>query len=134
MSSVSNVRTGETAPSVEPVAPKSRLVNNDPNRVQYATDTRGRRIGVHVIDALDMFELTLLLGPEQGNNGSALNQALIFSSVVSIDDREVTRPLSLLALKARIKEVGFDGLAAASKALEALGGTKEEPNVDALKN
>jgi hypothetical protein len=84
---ISNLSASDPPPPA--VAPKSKL--NDPNRVEFAKDSTGRMIGAKPIDALDMFELTLLLGPEHSGNQGALNHALMAASVVRIDDREVTR-------------------------------------------
>jgi len=130
MAKLSNV----SAAAIEAVqnASPSRLVSVDPNRVEFATDTLGRSIGARKLHALDMFELTLLLGEHSGNQ-AALNQALMAASVVSIEGRDVTRPISLLALKARIRELDFPGYIAASEAVAKFA-PPEELNVDAIKN
>jgi hypothetical protein len=128
MSKVSNI----SAARIEATAPKSPLVSRDPNRVEYATDKKGRRIGARQLSAIDMFELTLLLGEHSGNQ-AALNQAMMAASVVEIDDRVVARPTSFNELKARIATLDFAGYIAAS---EAVGRFAEpvEDNVDAIKN
>jgi hypothetical protein len=126
MSKVSNISLADTAP-------KSLLVSADPNRIEYAKDSNGRQIGARTLHALDMFELTLLLGEHSGNQ-AALNQALMAASVVEIDGRQVTRPLTLLELKARIKELDFAGYVAASEAVARFAVETTEVNKNALKN
>jgi len=113
-------------------APKSRLIKNDPNHVEYATDSTGRRIGAKPITALDMFDLSIVLG-ENSSNAAALNQALMASSVVSIDGREVFRPVSLPQIRARIQELGFHGYAAASEAVSRFS-DDGDVNPTAIKN
>lgn len=131
---VSNIKSGMVpAPLVATPAPKSPLVTNDPNRVEFAKDSNGRSIGVRVIDALDMFELTLLFG-EHSANAPALNQALMVASVVEIDGRSVHRPMTMLELKARIKELGFPGYTAAAEAIAKFAPDDGDENVAALKN
>jgi hypothetical protein len=123
-------------PTVEvlsPVAPKSRLVTKDPNRIEYAKDSTGRRIGARPIDALQIFDISILMG-EHSSNGAALNQALMAASVVSIDGRDVTTPLSLVALRARIKELGLHGYTAVNAAVAKFGDGDSDVNTAALKN
>ena len=90
-------------------------------------------IGAKPINALDMFEITCLLGEHSGN-GAALNQALMASSVVKIDDRDVFRPATMIQLRARIQELGFHGYAAASEAVARFNAEDGDVNADALKN
>ena len=119
------------APAPMP-APRSPLVQRDPNRVEYATDDQGRAIGVRELNALDRFELSILLGENSGNP-AAMNQALIASSVVSISGRQVSRPISIMELKARIGELNFTGYAAAAKAMAAFS-SENEAGAAAVKN
>jgi hypothetical protein len=136
VSFTSTIRNTNEAPAVEAIpapAPKSKLISKDANRVEFARDSTGRMIGAKPIDALDMFEISCLLGEHSGN-GAVLNQALMASSVVKIDDRDVTRPLSMIGLKARIKELGFQGYAAASEAVSRFSDGDGEVNADAIKN
>jgi hypothetical protein len=112
-------------------APKSRLVTKDPNRVEYAKDSTGRTIGARPIDALQIFDISLLMGEHSGN-GAALNQALMAASVVSIDDRPMTTPLSLVALRARIAQLGLHGYAAVNEAVAKFGDEAGDVNKDAL--
>jgi hypothetical protein len=113
--------------------PKSRLVTKDPNRIEYAKDSTGRTIGARPIDALQIFDISLLMGEHSGN-GAALNQALMAASVVSIDDRPMTTPLSLVALRARIAQLGLHGYAAVNEAVAKFGDEDGEVNEVALKN
>jgi hypothetical protein len=140
LSFTSTIRNTETAPAaVEAItaspAPKSQLVTNDPKRVELVKDAKGRMIGARMISAIDMFELTLVLG-EHSSNSAALNQALMAASVVSIDGRDVARPLSMVALKARIMELGFEGYTAAAEATARFAGpdVSDAAVRDAVKN
>jgi hypothetical protein len=92
-------------------------------------------IGARMISAIDMFELTLVLG-DHSSNSAALNQALMAASVVSIDGRDVTRPLSMVALKARIMELGFESYTAAAEATSRFAGpdVSDAAVRDAVKN
>jgi len=123
--------TNLTAGVVAPVAPASPLITNDPNRVEFAVDTLGRRIGAKQLSAIDMFELTLLMGQHSGNQ-AALNQAMMAASVVKIDALEYARPTSFNELKARIAILNFPGYLAAAEAVGKFGPAEE--NVDAIKN
>lgn len=125
---LSNVSGG----AIEAIEPKSPLVSRDPNRVEYETDALGRVIGARQLSALDMFELTCLLGSHSGNQ-AALSQALMAASVVKIDGRDLALPNTMLELKARIKLLDFSGYLAASTAVARFVEVNEE-NLDAIKN
>ena len=131
MTTVSNITTGDAVHA--PAAPKSRLVTRDPNRIEFAKDSTGRLIGAKPIDAIGMFDVTLLLGEHSGN-GAALNQALMASSVVKINDRDVFRPATMVQLRARIQELGFHGYAAASECVARFNAEDGDVNKDALGN
>ena len=131
MTTISDLTTGDAVPA--PAAPKSRLVSKDPSRIEFAKDSTGRVIGAKPIDSLAMFDITLLLGEHSGN-GAALNQALMASSVVKIDDRDVFRPTTMVNLRARIQELGFHGYAAASECVARFNAEDGDVNVPALKN
>ena len=128
MSKLSNISTNK----VEAVAAKSPLIARDADRIEYATDTRGRVIGVKQTTAIDMFEITLLFGQHSGNQ-TALNQALVAAAVVKVDDRTLNRPVSFLELKARISLLDFAGYLAAAEALGKFGEAVED-TADAIKN
>jgi hypothetical protein len=87
----------------------------DANRIEYETDAAGRVIGVRRLSALDMFDITLLLG-ENATNQAALMQALNVCSVVEIDGDPVPRPGSQAQLRALMKRLDFHGMAAAGAA------------------
>ena len=82
----------------------------------YATDAKGRRIGVKKLSALDMFELSCLMGDHSGNQ-AAYAQAMLAMSVVELDGVNSPRPSNMLTLKARIAVLDFDGFSAVSEAL-----------------
>ena len=129
MTSVSNVRSGP-AP-IEAIVPQSPLVTADPNRIEYAKDSNGRRIGVKKLNALAVFELSMLLGEHAGNS-SVLNQGLMAASVVEIDGDPVARPTSMLGLKAMIARLDFPGYTAVTEAMNRYL-PAEATNKDALK-
>jgi hypothetical protein len=129
---MTSISLNDEAAPVAP-APKSRLVTKDPNRVEYAKDSTGRNIGARPIDPLQIFDISLLIGEHSGN-GAALNQALMAASVVSIDDRPMTTPLSLVALRARIAQLGLHGYAAVNEAVAKFGDEAGDVNKDALGN
>ena len=130
MTTISDITTGDAVPA--PTAPKSRLISKDPNRVDFAKDSTGRLIGAKPIDAIAMFDITCLMGEHSGN-GAALNQALMASSVVKINDRDVFRPATMVQLRARIQELGFHGYAAASECVARFN-EDGDVNKDALGN
>ena len=120
-------RKARTAPTV------SEQIKADANRIEYATDSMGRSIGVRKLNALDMFELTLALGGEVSSNQSALMQALSVSSVCEIDGDPVSRPGSLLQIKALMKRLDFHGIQAASEALSRFN-AESSAEIESAKN
>lgn len=105
------------------------------NDTVYATDPRGRRIGCKKLSAIDLFDLTCLMG-EHSSNKSALNQAMVAASVVDIDGVHQPRPSNMITLRARISLLDFDGFLAVSDALTAAAAanTAADVNLDAVKN
>src|ERR1700722_8211832 len=131
---ISNFQTGEEAfgtPAVQPQAAPVRPLAAPENGVLYATDAKGRRIGVKKLSALDMFELSCLMGDQSGNS-AAYAQAMLAMSVVEIGGAPAPRPTSMLTLKARIGVLDFDGFGAVSEALASAAPVKL--NEDAAKN
>lgn len=88
----------------------------DANRVEYEIDDAGRKIGVKKLNAIDMFDLTILLG-ETASNTAALNQALLVASIVEIDGDKLPRISDMIQLRSMISRLDFHGYAAAGKAL-----------------
>lgn len=117
----------QTIEAAEPVA------SVDENRIEYAEDSKGRRIGVRQLDALALFDITIALG-EVANNASALNQALMVSSVVEIDGEPVIRPASLLQVRALVKRIGLHGYEAVREALSKFTEVSDEAGATAAKN
>jgi hypothetical protein len=130
--SVSLIAEAEAAP-IEALAPRSRLATKDPNRIEYSKDSTGRMIGARPIDALTIFDISILMGEHSGN-GAALNQALMAASVVSIDGRDAPKLLSLVALRARIQQLGLHGYAVVNEAVAKFSDEDGEVNEVALKN
>jgi hypothetical protein len=133
LSFTSTIRT-ESAPSaVEAIsapAAKSPLAAAS-NDILYATDARGRRIGCKKLSAIDLFDLTGIMG-EHSSNKAMLNQAMIAASVIEIDGIHSPRPMSWVALRARIQILDFEGYVAVSEALT--GAPAVNVNADAVKN
>ena len=133
MAIVSDITVSDAAIEAVAPPPKSRLVSKDPSRIEFAKDSTGRLIGAKPIDAIAMFDITCLMGEHSGN-GAALNQALMASSVVKINDRDVFRPATMAQLRARIQELGFHGYAAASECVARFNDEDGDVNKDALGN
>ena len=111
----------------------SEQIKADANRIEYATDKTGRSIGVRRLTPVDMFDITLVLG-EHSSNQSALMQALNVCSVCEIDGDPVSRPGSVLQLKALMKRLDFHGMAAAQEALVRFAEETGEAGLEAAKN
>ena len=108
-------------------------MKDDANRIEYETDSRGRKIGVRKLTALDMFDLSLLMG-QNAQNAAAMNQALVAFSVTDIDGITTGgRFSSTVELRACIQRLDFPGFQAATKALERFDPPAAETE-EAIKN
>jgi hypothetical protein len=99
----------------------------DSNRIEREKDARGRIIGVKLIEWVDSFDVSCIVGPEISENNRAFGFALATCSVVEIDGEPVMRPQNKNHLRALMQRLGNAGMNAASKALDRLGGNKVEP-------
>ena len=132
--SISNIQTGEqafNAPAVQQQAAPVRPQAAPDNGVLYATDAKGRRVGIKKLSALDMFSLSCLMG-DHSSNQAAYAQAMLAMSVVEIDGVHSPQPTSMMTLRARIAILDFDGFSAVSEALASAATVI--PNETAIKN
>lgn len=108
----------------------------DANRVEYATDKRGRRIGVRQLEFIDIHRLTKVIGGETASNQVAFAQVLGAASVVEIDGEVIARPGTNLQIEALMIRLGLDGVAAAQEALSKLAGGDgdDDTSKDEIKN
>ena len=127
MVTVSGIQTNAPAKTAGPVAQMS----SDPNRIEYETDSAGRRIGVRKLTFLDLNRLSRILG-DSASNTAVLSQALMAAVVVEIDGDRVTLPVSLPQLEALMQRLDFHGIAAANKATERFS-PEAEGDADLLK-
>lgn len=132
MATISNVKTKDR----EDVSSLSDKMLENPNRVEHETDARGRVIGVKVIEWIDSFDVSCLVGPEIADNNRAFGFALATCSVVEIDGEQVRRPQNKNELRALMQRLGNVGMNAASKALDRLAPKTEivETDTAAIKN
>jgi hypothetical protein len=133
---ISNISTGEQqpAPVIQPqparVSPLVRQQDGD--GITRVKDSNGRQIGVKPITAIDMFDLTEAMG-DKASNAALFRQAMVAVSAVEIDGAPVSRPTSMLTIRALITRLGFPGFVAVSEAL-AVAAVTEAINPDAVKN
>ncbi|MGH6821937.1 MAG: hypothetical protein ACREC4_00345 [Methylocella sp.] len=102
------------------------------NRIELLTSEKGRQVGVKMLNPLDVFRITLMMGTA-ADNQMAFLQGLRVCSIVSLDSEPVTRPATMLQLEAMLQRVDFDILNAVSKALERFSAAQEETE-EAVKN
>lgn len=119
-------------PGAASAPPVVQAILSDANQVVHVKDDRGRSIGVRRTTALDMFDLSLLMGAN-AENVVALNQAMTIAAVTEIDGVPIERLTSEMALRAAIQRVGFEGMRAVNKALAAAS-VRNAANLEAAKN
>lgn len=112
--------------------PFSQEIKDAGNRIEYETSEKGRPVGVKMLNPLDVFRLTMMMGAA-AENQMAFLQALRVCSIVSLDGEPITRPATMLQLEAMLQRLDFDVIAAASKALERFTTAKDEAE-EAIKN
>lgn len=125
------VQVGDNKPAAAPTF--AERLKADAGRVEYETDDAGRKIGVKKLNAIDMFDLTILLG-ESAINVAALNQALLVASIVEIDGDKLPRLSDMIQLRSMISRLDFHGYAAAGRALARFGPRDDKGADDAAKN
>lgn len=101
------------------VMEKSPLVSKDPNAIEYETDARGRKIGVKKLNAIDRFDMTIMLG-QSANIEAVVNQAALVAAIVHFDNEKWSKPANMLELRARLTRLDFDGINAAVTAIGRL--------------
>jgi hypothetical protein len=118
-----------------PIETPSQALVKDANRIVTATDARGRKLGIrNMANSLARFRLVRVLGADAYNQ-EAMAQALLFSSVVSVNDDPVPFPRTELQLEALIDRLGFDGLRTVQKVqTEEFGCGAGGDTVDHAKN
>ena len=85
--------------------------------IKFATDARGRRIGVQKPRALLRFRLLKILGGENAKNEPLLGNAMLAFLVVEIDGERIPPVNSERQLEAMIDRLDDDGLAAVAMCL-----------------
>ena len=115
----------DTAIKTEP--PLSKALQDDANRIEYATDDSGRRIGVKKLKAIDLFDISLAMG-DGATNQVALNQAMLVSSVVELGGERVSKPRTLAEIRALITRLDLHGYQAVGEAIKKFDavGTSDE--------
>jgi hypothetical protein len=132
---ISNITSGEQAfgvPAVQPQPPVSPLVRQQSgDGITRVTDTKGRRIGVKPVKAIDYFDLTAAMG-DHASNAALFKQAVVASAAVEIDAEPVARPTSMLTIRALIQRLDFSGFVAVSEAL-SIAASSDAINTEAVK-
>jgi hypothetical protein len=125
-----NVRA--TSKSLAPSDTPSAIIASAASETASATDTRGRVITVHRLNALAYYRLTKTMGATASNPAS-MDLAVIASSVKAIDDEDILSPVSELQVEHLMQRLDFDGLSAAGEALRQLN-AREDDGTEAAKN
>lgn len=125
------MRTAEAPRNETP----SETVVNSATEIKYATDVRGRRIGVERPRALLRFRLLKILGAENAKNDPLLGNAMLAYLVREINGDKVPQVNSERQLEAMIDRLDDDGLAAVAQCLtEQFGLGTTEMVEDNVKN
>lgn len=130
MTSVSNVSVGHPAPPPAVVSPSQAIVA-DANRVEYVTDSLGRRLGVKRFSASSRRRVLKALSAESGEKGELRLMAMVACACVSIDDMPVVFPMTEVQVDALIDRLDQPGLDALSEGIAKFIPAQEE---GALKN
>lgn len=113
MAKVENIQSG---PAIDAVTPSQAIVN-DANRIEYTTDSLGRRLGVKRMSAsLKRRVLKALSAPSCGKD-ELLFMAMVACSCVEIDGQPVPFPTTELQVDALIDRLEQEGLSAIGIAL-----------------
>lgn len=133
MTSITNIRTD--APSVEALAPSQAIIL-DANRIEYAVDDLGRKLGVKRISASLRRKVLKALSAESGEKGQLFVMAATACCCVSINGDPVPFPMSEIAVDAlidRLEQEGLDAVAT-TLALKFSPPKKEGEDKNELKN
>jgi len=103
----------DTAIKAEPL---SKSIQDDANRVEYAVDETGRKIGVKKLKAIDLFDISLAMG-DGATNQVALNQAMLVCSVVELGGDRVAKPRTMGEIRALISRLDLHGYKAVGEAI-----------------
>lgn len=96
----------------------SEEVVRSATEIKYATDARGRRIGVVRPKALLRFRLLKILGAENAKNEPLLGNAMLAFLVREIHGETIPPVNSERQLEAMIDRLDDDGLAAVAECLQ----------------
>jgi hypothetical protein len=110
----------------------SEIVAQSANDTATKADARGRAITVKRLNALQFYRLTKAMGAT-ASNATAMDLAVIASSVQKIDGEDVMPPATELQVEHLMQRLDFDGLNAAAEALKELKGEDEDEG-EAAKN
>lgn len=125
---VKNVRTGpaqDSAPADVADAPAAPKVSKSGSTMEV-TDTRGRKIVVKKLNALEKMRLAKVMGPDGVTNPSYSAYATIAASVISIDGEHEPFPMTTRALEAMVTQLDDEGLEAATSGVYELNGISSD--------
>lgn len=125
MSKVANIKSGAAG---EP--PSQAITRSSSGDSAEMKDKRGRKIVVRKISALQLYQITKMLGAS-ADSQAALNIACAVAAVREIDGAPVAFPANDREIQAILARLDVAGLNAASTALESI---KDEEGGDAAKN
>jgi hypothetical protein len=114
--------------NASPAAPKARAL--PPGTI---IDTKGRKIVVRPLDALEEFRLAKIMGAN-GDSAWARSIALQACSVREFDGEPEAFLDSDSDIEAMVVRLGSEGFEAVNKALAELSKSKPKPNKEAAKN
>jgi hypothetical protein len=106
----------------------SDIVAGTAQQTTTVTDSRGRAITVHRLNALAFYRLSKAMGPT-ASNAAAMDLATLASSVTEIDGDSVAPPSTERELEFLMQRLDFDGLAAVGEGLKQLSAGKDDGDV-----
>lgn len=105
------------APAAPVQTPTQRVVQAA-QQVRHVETSDGRRVGWRRLDALEDFDLVMLLGQQSGND-ELMYRASIAYGVREIDGQAVRAPATMNELRFLIKRLGSSGMQAVIDLLRA---------------
>lgn len=101
--------------------------------LKYVVDATGRKIGWRKLQALEAMDLSEIAAQNSTNTGWMIYATLAYS-VREIDGQKLALPKTKSALRARIQQLGDDGLDALTKAMSPDEDGVGEDEIDKAKN
>ena len=125
MSKLSNI---STEASIVPLTPTQAIVL-DANRIEYTTDTMGRRLGVKRVNASLRRKVLKAMSADSGEKGQLFIMAATACCCVSIDGIDVPFPTTELQIDALIDRLEQEGLEAVATTIAVKFNSEREEDI-----